>query len=87
MFFSLRWSGMKDPNKTIKDAVKDAQHTLTEYTQPGERNCTKTVEKLLTTLDNNEVAEAVLESDQQEGHIDGRRSAPEAPARRSAHQH
>jgi hypothetical protein len=55
-----------NPNKTIKEAVKDAQHALTEYLQPGNRDCEETVNELLTTLENNEVAEAILESDAQE---------------------
>jgi len=52
-----------DPDETIKEAVKDAQHTLTEYVQPGNRNCDETINKLISTLDNPEVAEAILESD------------------------
>ena len=40
---------MKNPDKVIKEAVKDAAHTLAEYLHPGERNCKETVNKLLTT--------------------------------------
>jgi hypothetical protein len=57
--FPERLREQNDPDKAIKEAVKDAQHTLTE-----QRNCEDTVEKLLTALDNNEVAEAILESDE-----------------------
>jgi hypothetical protein len=55
-----------DPDETIKQAVKDAQHTLTEYVHPGNRNCDETISKLISTLDNPEIAEAILESDIQE---------------------
>lgn len=57
---------MKNPDKVIKEAVKGAQHTLAEYVHPGERNAEDTVEKLLTTLDDNDVNEAILESDRNE---------------------
>jgi hypothetical protein len=56
------------PDKVIKDAVKEAQHTLTEYVQPGERSAKKTVEKLLDTLDNNDLNEAINESDRADQH-------------------
>lgn len=57
---------MKNPDKVIKQAVKEAQHTLAEYVHPGERDAEDTVEKLLTTLDGNDVNEAILESDRNE---------------------
>jgi hypothetical protein len=55
-----------DPDETIKQAVKDAQHTLTEYIHPGNRGCDETISKLISTLDNPEIAEAILESDIQD---------------------
>jgi hypothetical protein len=73
-----------DPDKTIKEAVKDAQHTLTEYIHPGNRNCDETVNKLITTLGNNEVAEAILESDAQEPTNVGR-SEEKNTSRRKPH--
>ena len=48
---------MKNPDKAIKEAVKDAPHTLAEYVHPGDRNAEETVEELLATLDDNEVNE------------------------------
>ena len=78
---------MKNPDKVIKEAVKDAGHTLAEYIRPGERSCKETVNKLLTILDNNDVAEAILESDAQEAHGDGGRSKKPRPARPLPHQH
>jgi hypothetical protein len=78
---------MKNPDKVIKEAVKDAAHTLAEYLHPGERNCKETVNKLLTTLDNNEVAEAILESDALEATENGRRSKKARPGRPFPHQH
>ena len=51
---------MKDPNKSIKEAVKDAGRTLAEYLQPGGRDCEATVKELLMTLDNDEVANAAF---------------------------
>jgi hypothetical protein len=71
-----------DPDKTIKEAVKDAQHTLTEYIQPGNRNCDETVSKLITTLDNPEIAEAMLESDAQEDTGVGRYDEADTPRRK-----
>lgn len=59
---------MENSDKVIKDAVKDAQHTLTEYVQSGERSAEETVEKLLTTLDNNDINEAINESDRADRH-------------------
>jgi len=78
---------MKNPDKVIKEAVKDAAHTLAEYLHPGEHNCKETVNKLLTTLDNNDVAEAILESDAREAKSDGRRSEEPRAARPLPHQH
>jgi hypothetical protein len=78
---------MKNPDKVIKEAVKDANHTLAEYLYPGERNCNQTVQKLLTTLDNNDVAEAILESDAREANKDGGRSKEPGAARPLPHQH
>jgi hypothetical protein len=67
----------EDPDETIKQAVKDAQHTLTEYIHPGNRNCDETISKLISTLDNPEIAEAILESDiQRNGLGSGKGSAP-----------
>lgn len=57
---------MKNPDRVIKEAIKDAQHTLAEYVHPGERNAEDTVEALLTTLDDNDVNEAILGSDRLE---------------------
>ncbi|HET9715731.1 MAG TPA: hypothetical protein VFP60_06045 [Pseudolabrys sp.] len=57
---------MEDPDRIIKQAVKDAQHTLTEYMHSHGEGCEDAVEKLLTTLDNNDVAEAILVSDELE---------------------
>ncbi len=52
-----------DPDETMKQAVKDAQHTLTEYVHPGHRGCDETITKLISTLDNPEIAEAIRDSD------------------------
>jgi hypothetical protein len=62
---------MKDPEKTIREAVKEASGILGEYLHPGERDCEATIQKLLSTLDNNDVAEALLESDEMESHRSG----------------
>jgi uncharacterized protein DUF3606 len=50
----------------MKDPDKEASGILAEYLQPGARHCQATVEKLLTALDNNDVAEAMIESDEME---------------------
>lgn len=46
---------MSDPNTIIKEAVKDARHTLKEYVSLL-RDCEDTVQKLFSTLDKDDVA-------------------------------
>jgi hypothetical protein len=64
------------------DDPDNAQHTLTEYIQPGNRSCDETVNKLISTLDNPEIAEAMLESDAQEDTDFGRFDEEENPRRK-----
>lgn len=75
---------MKDPDKVIKQAVREATGILAEYLHSGERDCEATIEKLLTTLDNNDVAEALIESDEMEHH-NGRRQDEPRPAGQVPH--
>lgn len=56
-----------NPEKKIKEAVKEAQNTLARYVEPGERDCEATINKLLDTLDDTDVVQAVNESDAKEG--------------------
>jgi len=70
---------MKDPDKVLKEAVKEATGILSEYLHPGERDCDATIQTLLSTLDNNDVAEAIIESDEMEQH-DGGRQDEQRPA-------
>ena len=54
---------MMDPNERLKDAVEHSIETLAEHIQPGDRNCEGTVNRLAETLDNDEVKEAIEQSD------------------------
>jgi hypothetical protein len=49
------WSLRNETGKVLKEAVKDAQHSLADHLRPEGDSCEETVDKLLTTLDNNEV--------------------------------
>ena len=50
---------MNNPDRdTVLRAVEDAWRILGEYLQPGPRNATQTVERLLAVLDNDDVATA-----------------------------
>jgi hypothetical protein len=54
---------MADPNEKLKEAIETSLEILTDYIEPGERNCESTVNKLTKALDNDEVKEAIEESD------------------------
>jgi hypothetical protein len=53
-----------DDKDTIVRAAEKAQHILTEYLQPGGRDCQKTINELIGTLDNQKVARAVERVDE-----------------------
>jgi hypothetical protein len=69
---------MNDPDKVIKETVRRASAILAEYVQPGERNCEATVERLLNIFDNDNIVEALTESDELEHHNGGRQDEPRA---------
>jgi hypothetical protein len=51
---------MNDPDKeTLLRAVEDARRILAEYIDPGQRDAKRTVERLLTVLDKNDVLHAL----------------------------
>jgi len=62
---------MSDPNKIIRQAVKDAQATLAEHGEPdgdklAPQDCKETINHFLETLDDIDVVQAVNESDLEE---------------------
>ena len=51
---------MNNPDHdTLVRAIDDARRILGEYLEPGPRNATRTVERLLVVLDRNDVALAL----------------------------
>jgi len=51
---------MKNPDHdTLMRAVEDARRILGEYIEPGPRDATRTVERLLAVLDNPEIVHAL----------------------------
>ena len=51
---------MNNPDQeTLIRAVKDARRILGEYIEPGPRDATRTVERLLAVLDRNDVVHAL----------------------------
>ena len=51
---------MNNPDQdTLIRALEDARRILGEYIQPGPRDPTRTVERLLTVLDRNDVVHAL----------------------------
>ena len=53
-------SVMRSPDQeTLIRAVEDARRILGEYIEPGPRDATLTVERLLTVLDRNDVVHAL----------------------------
>jgi hypothetical protein len=53
-------AGMNNPDQdTLVRAVEDARRILGEYIQPGPRDATRTVDRLLAILDRNDVLHAL----------------------------
>ena len=51
---------MNNPDQeTLIRAIEDARRILGEYIEPGPRDATRTVERLLTVLDRNDVVHAL----------------------------
>ena len=51
---------MNNPDQdTLLRAIEDARHILGEYIEPGQRDATRTVERLLAVLDKNDVVHAL----------------------------
>jgi hypothetical protein len=51
---------MNNPDQeTIRRAVEDARRVLGEYIEPGQRDATRTVERLLAVLDKSDVVHAL----------------------------
>ena len=56
----LRTPIMNNPDQdTVIRAVEDARRILGEYIEPGPRDATRTVERLLAVLDRNDVVHAL----------------------------
>jgi hypothetical protein len=51
---------MNNPDHdTLLRAIEDARRILGEYIEPGQRDATRTVERLLAVLDKNDVVHAL----------------------------
>jgi hypothetical protein len=51
---------MNNPDQeTVLRAIEDARRILAEYLQSGQRDATRTVERLLAVLDKNDVVHAL----------------------------
>jgi hypothetical protein len=51
---------MNNPDQdTLLRAIEDARRILGEYIEPGQRDATRTVERLLAVLDKNDVVHAL----------------------------
>jgi hypothetical protein len=51
---------MNNPDQeTVLRAIEDARRILGEYIEPGQRDATRTVERLLAVLDRNDVVHAL----------------------------
>ncbi len=51
---------MNNPDQdTLLRAIDDARRILGEYIEPGQRDATRTVERLLAVLDKNDVVHAL----------------------------
>jgi hypothetical protein len=51
---------MNNPDQeTVLRAIEDARRILGEYVEPGQRDATRTVERLLAVLDRNDVVHAL----------------------------
>ena len=51
---------MNNPDlETVLRAIEDARRILGEYIEPGQRDATRTVERLLAVLDRNDVVHAL----------------------------
>jgi hypothetical protein len=51
---------MNNPDQeTVLRAIEDARRILGEYKEPGQRDATRTVERLLAILDRNDVEHAL----------------------------
>jgi hypothetical protein len=58
------WRGVADvmnspDQETVLRALEDARRILGEYIEPGPRDATRTVERLLAVLDRNDVVRAL----------------------------
>jgi hypothetical protein len=51
---------MNNPDQeTVLRAIEDARRILREYKEPGQRDATRTVDRLLAILDRNDVVHAL----------------------------
>lgn len=49
----------QDPDKVLKKAVEETIGIVAEYVEPGPRNAEETVEKVIETVDNQKVKDAL----------------------------
>jgi hypothetical protein len=55
-----------DPDKVLKETVEKTIEVVADYVEPGPHNAEETVQKVIETVDNDEVKAAVEASDQRE---------------------
>ena len=55
-----------NPDQKIKQALKDVQKKLRDYIEPGERDCKEALDQIADIADDNDVVQAVIDSDRQE---------------------
>jgi hypothetical protein len=53
----------KDPDKVLKETVEKTIDVVGDYVEPGPRDAEETVQKVIETVDNDTVKEAIEASD------------------------
>lgn len=60
----MRMTAPKDPNKVLKETVEKTIDIVADHVEPGPRKAEETVEKVIETVDNDEVKNAIVASDE-----------------------
>ncbi|MFK4507041.1 hypothetical protein IQ17_01639 [Bradyrhizobium daqingense] len=55
----------------VTQAVREAQAILARHVEPGQRDCEKTINDLLTVLDDERLVQAMEEKDERQSHQAG----------------
>ena len=75
---------MSKNEDVLAKAVRRAVDILASYVEPGPRDCNATINRLLSAIDNEAVAQALTENEEKQ---DGRRPDKKGTARQNSHQH